>query len=97
VVISNISGFCISDLFPSLRFVDALTGTKRRILRAHQQLEDVFGRIISDGEARREERKGTAAGEDDDLLSVMLRIRDEGQFEIPINNTNIKAVILVNT
>lgn len=91
VAISNISGFCISDLFPSLRFVDA---TKRRILRAHQQLEDVFGRIISDGEARREERKGTAAGEDDDLLSVMLRIRDEGQFEIPINNTNIKAVIL---
>jgi cytochrome P450 len=97
VVISNISGFCISDLFPSLRFVDALTGTKRRLRRAHQQLEDVFGRIISDGEARREERKRTAAGGDDeDLLSVMLRICDEGGFEIPVNNTNIKAIILVS-
>ncbi|XP_066347587.1 9-beta-pimara-7,15-diene oxidase-like [Miscanthus floridulus] len=94
VVLSNISGFCFSDLFPSLRLVDALTGTKRRLLRAHQQLEDVFGKIISEGEARRQERKGTVAGEDDDLLSVMLKIRDEGQFEIPINNTNIKAVIL---
>jgi cytochrome P450 len=97
VVISNISGFCVSDLFPSLRFMDALTGTKRRLWRAHQQLEDVFGRIISDGEVRREERMGTTAGEDDDdLLSVMLRIRDEGGFEIPINNTNIKGIILVN-
>jgi 9beta-pimara-7,15-diene oxidase len=100
VVISNISGLCVSDLFPSLRFVDALTGTKRRLRRAHQRLEDVFARIISDGEARRAERKGTGAGaggddDDDDLLSVMLRIRDEGEFEIPINNTNIKAIILV--
>lgn len=98
VVISNISGLCVSDLFPSLRFVDALTGTKRRLRRAHQRLEDVFARIISDGEARRAERKGTGAGgddgDDDDLLSVMLRIRDEGEFEIPINNTNIKAIIL---
>ncbi|ONL98900.1 hypothetical protein ZEAMMB73_Zm00001d029520 [Zea mays] len=33
VVISNISGLCVSDLFPSLRFVDALTGTKRRLRR----------------------------------------------------------------
>ncbi|CAO2179242.1 unnamed protein product [Urochloa humidicola] len=76
VVISNISGFCVSDLFPSLRLVDALTGTRRRLWRARRQLDDVLDRIIAESDARRKEREAKDVGGDDDLLSIMLRIRD---------------------
>ncbi|CAO2203995.1 unnamed protein product [Urochloa humidicola] len=96
VVIGNISGFCVSDLFPSLRLVDAVTGTKRRLWRARRQLDDVLDRIIAESDARRKERETMDVGgrEGDDLVSVMLRIRDEGEFEFPFDTTNIKAIIL---
>ncbi|XP_062214899.1 9-beta-pimara-7,15-diene oxidase-like [Phragmites australis] len=94
VLISDISGFCVSDLFPSLRLVDVVTGTKRRLRRAHRQLDGVLDKIIAECEARRKERKAKNTGGEDDLLSVMLRIRDEGEFEFPFNTTNIKAIIL---
>nr|XP_051204861.1 LOW QUALITY PROTEIN: cytochrome P450 99A2-like [Lolium perenne] len=89
-------GVCVGDLFPSLYFVDAVTGLRRRLWRARRNLDVVFGKIIEGCEARREEKKyktGTASG-DDDLLTLMLRIRDEGELEFPITTENIKAIIV---
>ncbi|CAN6298656.1 unnamed protein product [Urochloa humidicola] len=102
VVVGNGSGLCVSDLFPSLWFVDMVTGMRRRLHRAHAQLDMVTDKIIADCDARREERRNkmrNAEGEDymdgEDLLSVMLRIRDEGEYDkIPIGTTNIKAIII---
>ncbi|CAL4926063.1 unnamed protein product [Urochloa decumbens] len=101
VVVTNGSGLCVSDLFPSLWFVDVATGMRRRLQRAHAQLDVVTDRIIADCNARRQERKKlkNVEGEDgmdgEDLLSVMLRIRDEGEYDkIPIGTTNIKAMII---
>lgn len=34
--------------------------------------------------------------EDDDILSTMLRIKDEEEFDFPFNITHIKAVIIVS-
>ncbi|XP_047061204.1 9-beta-pimara-7,15-diene oxidase-like [Lolium rigidum] len=92
VVQANGSGFCVGDLFPSLGFVDVASGMRRRLQRAHQQVDTVVDKIIADAEVRREEKKTTTAG--DDLLSVMLRVRDEGDIGFPIGNTNIKAIIV---
>ncbi|CAN6310302.1 unnamed protein product [Urochloa humidicola] len=102
VVVISGSGFCVSDLFPSLWFLDVVTGMRRRLQRAHAQLDAVTNKIVADCDARREEKRKkmkNAEGEDNkdekDLLSVMLRIRDEGQFEkITIGTTNIKAIII---
>jgi len=49
------------------------------------QLDDVFDKIIARSEAQR----------GDDLVSVLLRIRDEGELEFPMGIINIKAIILV--
>ncbi|KAJ1284274.1 hypothetical protein BS78_03G192400 [Paspalum vaginatum] len=91
-VISSISGFCFSDLFPSLRFMDVVTGTKRRLWRARRQLNGVLDKIIAENEARRKAKDDSDGN--GDPLSAMLRIRDEGQFEFPFDATNIKAIIL---
>ena len=53
--------------------------------RARLQLDDVFDKIIARSEAQR----------GDGLVSVLLRIRDEGELEFPIGTINIKAIILV--
>jgi len=92
-------GFCAGDLFPSLWFVDVVTGLTRRLWRARRRLDAIFDRIIAECEARqRQEKKATTAGDDDGgLLSVLLRIRDEGQPETGgISTTSIKAILFVS-
>jgi cytochrome P450 len=98
IAIEFSGGVCVGDLFPSLRFVDTVTGMKRQLLRAREELDVVFGKIMAGCEARREEKKktGTATGGDDDLLTLMLRIRDERELEFPITTENIKAIIVVS-
>jgi len=101
VVLSHSFGFCLSDVFPSLWIVDVVTGMRRRMRRAHRQLDEMFDKIIEDCEARRKERMvNSGAGEDeaaeDNLVSSMLRIRDEEELEFPFKNTNIKALIFVS-
>ncbi|KAM3193580.1 hypothetical protein ACQJBY_070294 [Aegilops geniculata] len=98
VALDASGGFCIGDLFPSLRFVDVVTRLKGRLWRARGQLDAVFDTIIAGCEARREEKKKTtrttATTGDDDLLSVMLRIKEEGELDFPIGTTNVKAIIV---
>ncbi|CAO2169869.1 unnamed protein product [Urochloa humidicola] len=77
-------GFTIGDLFPSLWFIDALTGLRRQLFRAHRQMDIVFDKIIAQCEAE----------QGDSLLNVLLRIRDKGELDFPIGTTNIKAIIL---
>ncbi|CAM0902729.1 unnamed protein product [Alopecurus aequalis] len=59
---------------------------------ARGELDAVFGKIIAGCEARRQEKK-TTGDDDDHLLSVMLRMKGEGGFELPITTTNIQAII----
>jgi cytochrome P450 len=101
VVLSHSFGFCLSDVFPSLRFVDVITGMRRRMWRAHRQLDELFDKIIEECEVRRKERIVENGGEDaaageDNLLSIMLRVRDQEELEFPFKNANIKAIIMVS-
>jgi hypothetical protein len=53
----------------------------------------VFEKIINEHEARQEEGKKTG---DKDLLSAMLRMKDETDLEIPITAATIQAVTFVS-
>ncbi|CAO2201265.1 unnamed protein product [Urochloa humidicola] len=51
--------------------------------RAHRQLDTIYDKIIAQ----------CGAEQGDSLLSVLLRIRDEGKLEVPFDTINIKAII----
>ncbi|KAK1685398.1 hypothetical protein QYE76_046246 [Lolium multiflorum] len=93
VAVSLGLGFCVGDLFPSLWFVDVVSGMRRRLWRTHRQMDAVFDTIIAECESRRLKRKTAGMTEDDDILSVILRIKDEGEIEFPVGNTNVKAIV----
>ncbi|CAO2163749.1 unnamed protein product [Urochloa humidicola] len=76
-------GFTIGDLFPSLWFIDVITGLRRRMWHAHRQLDAVCDKIIAQCEAQ----------QGDSLLSVLLRIRDKGELEVSFDTISIKAII----
>ncbi|XP_020105598.1 premnaspirodiene oxygenase-like [Ananas comosus] len=60
------SGFAVADLFPSLGFLGALTGTSAGIERTHRELDGIIEEIIGEHEEKREraKKKGEECGYD---------------------------------
>ncbi|CAN0923818.1 Desmethyl-deoxy-podophyllotoxin synthase [Linum grandiflorum] len=87
--VSAAAGFGITDVYPSLEFLQGITGVKNKLLRLRNGLDRIFDKIIK-------EHKSVSEFEDDDeedLMDVMLRIQGSGGLKCPITSTNIKAVL----
>ncbi|CAL1376744.1 unnamed protein product [Linum trigynum] len=83
-------GFSLADFFPSLKLLHVLGGTKSQILRLRNEADRMLDGIISDH--RNNSRREEAAV--DDLVDVLLKVQGNGEFDIPLSDDNIKAVIL---
>ncbi|XP_060197118.1 premnaspirodiene oxygenase-like [Lycium barbarum] len=79
-------GFDVADIFPSLKFLHVLCGTKGKIVGVHHKLDAILEKIIN-------EHKNNGELEGESLITVLLRLMKEGGLQFPINHDNIKAVI----
>ncbi|XP_071720521.1 cytochrome P450 71AV8-like [Rutidosis leptorrhynchoides] len=86
------SGFDVSDLFPSSKLLPLVTGTKNKFLKLRNKIDKILDDIISDHQERRAGKR--INHENEDLLDVLLRLKNDGGLEVPITTDNIKAVIL---
>ncbi|KAG6513195.1 alpha-humulene 10-hydroxylase-like [Zingiber officinale] len=84
-----VTSFAVADMFPSLKFLDTLTGLKFKLQRVRRQIDQVFDEIISQHQA---ERAGPS--EEDLIIDVLLRLKDQDDQEFPITSTSIKAIVL---
>ncbi|KAJ3681457.1 hypothetical protein LUZ60_015946 [Juncus effusus] len=87
-----VAGFCIVDSFPSFKYLDVLSGIRRKLEDIHRQLDVIFDDILRDHQLDR--ANGKVDQKDEDIVDVLLRIREEGDLELPLTLDNIKAVIL---
>ncbi|XP_022137082.1 cytochrome P450 71A1-like [Momordica charantia] len=86
-----LGGFSVGDLFPSLAFVNTLTGMKSRLVRTFKGFDRIFDQVIE--EHLSPERR--SLGEAKDLVDVLLDIQKNGSDDkIPLTMDNVKAVIL---
>ena len=96
--ISLAGGFELSDLFPSRKFLHAVSGLKSKLEKIQRKLDKILDNIIND---HRENQMSAATGKGepwkDDLVDVLLGLQQSGSLEFPITTDNIKAVILVST
>ncbi|KAL2544629.1 Cytochrome [Forsythia ovata] len=82
--------FNVGDVFPSLKFLDSLFGSKRKLVDMHKKVDVILENIIHEHE---EDQTGDEAVEED-LLDVFLRLKDSKEFQVSITMENIKANIL---
>ncbi|KAG6497038.1 hypothetical protein ZIOFF_044923 [Zingiber officinale] len=82
------SGFCAADLFPSFKFVGLFSGVTSKLKKLHRKVDEILDATIKEHQSSKSE------GDEEDLLDVLLRLKDDGALEIPITFDNIKAVIL---
>ncbi|KAI9110532.1 hypothetical protein K1719_018398 [Acacia pycnantha] len=88
-----VSGLSISDLYPSLKFLRMISGTKAKIEKTRQELDRVFTNILNDHLGKKSGDTGEADNEED-LVDVLLRIQKENDLEVPLTLNNIKAVLV---
>ncbi|MCD7457051.1 hypothetical protein HAX54_033968 [Datura stramonium] len=88
-------GFELSDLFPSKTFLHGISGMKSKLMKARSKVDVVLDNIINLHRENRANGKN-CNGESgvEDLIDVFLRVMENGEFQFPLTNDNIKAVIL---
>ncbi|XP_074567937.1 alpha-humulene 10-hydroxylase-like [Curcuma longa] len=88
--ISYLSNFSVADMYPSLKFLDTLTGLKSKLEGVHGKLDKVFDEII----AQRQVALAAEAAEEDLIIDVLLKLKDEENQEFPITSNCLKAIIM---
>ncbi|CAN1311338.1 Cytochrome P450 71D11 (Fragment) [Linum perenne] len=91
-------GFGVADLFPSVTWLQRMSGMKAKLERLHGVQDKLLESIIAEHRGRRrteDENRGIET-EDEDLVDALLNLqRDNGDNQIgfSLTNDNIKAVI----
>ncbi|KAL1544679.1 premnaspirodiene oxygenase-like [Salvia divinorum] len=96
-------GFEIADFFPNSRIVSALSWTKIRLKMMRRKLDFILDDVIDEHKANLAEKFGVdiasggrlGNGEygGEDLIDVLLRMKEGEELKFPIGNDNIKAVL----
>ncbi|KAJ0800083.1 putative cytochrome P450 [Helianthus annuus] len=80
----------MASYYPRLQFLNVISGKKAMWLKRQKQLDIILEDILE------EHRKNRPSGENDqeDLVDVLLRIKEDADLDHPITNDNVKAIIL---
>ncbi|KAL3509403.1 hypothetical protein ACH5RR_028804 [Cinchona calisaya] len=87
--------FNIADMYPSIKLLPLVSGHKQKMERAQKQVDDILENIVNE---HKEESKKPKIGsenekEGDNLVDVLMNIKESGGFGNSLTDTNIKAVI----
>ncbi|XP_049380006.1 cytochrome P450 71D7-like [Solanum stenotomum] len=89
-------GFDMADIFPSYKFLHGLGGVKKKILDVHCKVDSIVEDVINEHKKNFANHKTSddALGGGEDLIDVLLRLMKDKSLQFPINNHNIKAIII---
>ncbi|KAL2495490.1 Cytochrome [Forsythia ovata] len=92
---SSAGGFDAADLFPSLKILQDISGLKSKLTKLHYKIDQVFNNIIeAHNERLANKEKFNGQSGEEDLVDVLLRLKETGGLEFPITINSIKAIIL---
>ncbi|XP_045831742.1 cytochrome P450 71D10-like [Trifolium pratense] len=87
--INLLGGFCIADLYPSIKILQRVNWTKTKIEKVHREIDMIMQDIIDDHKSISKE-----ANKDEDLVDVLLKIQQESdQSEHPLTDDDLKPII----
>ncbi|XP_016496168.2 premnaspirodiene oxygenase-like [Nicotiana tabacum] len=94
-VLALAGGFSVADIFPSIKILHLLSGMRGRILSTHKRVDAIVEDVMNEHKKNLASGKtGNGALGGEDLVDVLLRLKESGELQIPIINDNIKAVMI---
>ena len=92
-IVSLLGGFCIADVYPSVKMLRRVSRAKTRVEKLHKEIDMIFQDIIDDHKnIHKEESK------DEDLVDALIKIQQENDqsHDHPLTDDNMKSIILVS-
>lgn len=88
------SGFCLSDMYPSSKVLELLSGMRIKLEKLHKETDRILENIISERKQRRSNRTET----EECPIDVLLKRQQYGAHDLhfTLTNDNIKAIIMVS-
>nr|AGO03790.1 costunolide [Tanacetum cinerariifolium]AXL93710.1 Cytochrome P450 [Tanacetum cinerariifolium] len=89
-VLKTLSAFNLASYYPRLQFLNVISGKKAKWLKMQKKLDDIMEDILKEHRA-----KGRAKNSDqEDLVDVLLRVKETGGLDIDVTDEHVKAVVL---
>jgi hypothetical protein len=86
-----LGGFCIADLYPSVKILQRVNRTKTKVEKIHREIDMILQDIIDD-----HKRIPKEANKDEDLVDVLLKIQQENDHsQHSLTDDNMKSIIQV--
>ncbi|KAJ0969464.1 hypothetical protein J5N97_022341 [Dioscorea zingiberensis] len=90
-----VSAFNVADFFPSLSFMERLTGLRSRMLIVRAEIDEILDELIDSHEMKSDvNRCSEEEMEKEGILDALLRVKTRGDMELPLTMENVKSVIL---
>ncbi|PNX83664.1 cytochrome p450 71d11-like protein [Trifolium pratense] len=89
-------GFDIAELFPSVKWLQLVSGLRPKLERLHRRIDKILENIIIEHKEAKLKAKEGQVEVEEDLVDVLLKFQggNESDKDICLTNNNIKAVIL---
>ncbi|KAK4485846.1 hypothetical protein RD792_008493 [Penstemon davidsonii] len=86
--------FDLADLFPSVKIFSFVSWNKFKLLKLRRKLDEILGNIIEEHiDNFSTTKKGNGELGTEDLIDVLLRLKESGELDFPITNDSIKSII----
>ncbi|KEH29697.1 putative premnaspirodiene oxygenase [Medicago truncatula] len=88
-IVSLLGGFCIVDLYPSIKILKRVSQVKTKMEKLHREIDMILQDIIDD------HRNGqNKARKDEDLVDALIKIQQESDYpQNSLTDDNIKSII----
>ncbi|KAJ4954767.1 hypothetical protein NE237_011550 [Protea cynaroides] len=89
-LIAILGTICVHDFFPTLRWIDKLTGLERRINKASKGLDAFLDQVIQE---HLMEKKDDKHSDHEDFVGILLQAHKDSTLNIPLTHNNIKGIL----
>ncbi|GFP92939.1 premnaspirodiene oxygenase [Phtheirospermum japonicum] len=95
-IVKFISVFSIADVYPSIKFLALISGTKRKLEEVHRKLDKMMTSIVEERKRTKDNNiyNNDEENKQEDLLDVLLSIQSDGSLELPLTRDNIKYILV---
>ncbi|KAI5432855.1 hypothetical protein KIW84_020240 [Lathyrus oleraceus] len=85
-----LGGFCIADLYPSIKMLQSMSMAKTKFEKLHKEVDVIMQDVVDD---HRSVHRNVS--KDEDIVDALLQIqRESEQSQHPVTDINIKSIIL---